>query len=377
MKRNIFHFAFVLLFLLGCSNLDNNGVTKNQELDITEKLLISSGDQQKLIEFYKLNINKNSEYKAKLVDLYLELDDLSSAQLYQNTYTSDELKKASYLLTQAKIAYKNKEYDLALMVLEKYKKQNGDMSEFYMLRGRIHAQMNLYSQAIDDFESGKKVGVSDREANNNIAFVKMMQKDFISARNILEKLYNDFPNDAKIESNYLLTLINLEQFDIAFAILKSKYSDQQAMQLLSALIQSINDNGSRKKINEDLNQCISTALESKDNSIDVLDDSIKKDEQKFNPIAMHAVDSNKKSIGIVYRIQLMATTEKNNISAVQMRNWHNEYGDVYLFSSGIWHKYSVGNFNSFKKAKEFLHTINVKDAFIVNNGLQHIKVAYD
>ncbi|MGF1818109.1 pilus assembly protein TadD, partial [Vibrio splendidus] len=72
--------VIMLVLISGCT-------TVNNQLDTKEQLLIGSGDSQKLIEFYKANIQSDSVYKVKLVNLYLDLKDIKSAELYRSTYS--------------------------------------------------------------------------------------------------------------------------------------------------------------------------------------------------------------------------------------------------------------------------------------------------
>ena len=86
-------FITVLFALLsGCT-------TVNNQLETKEQLLIGAGDSQKLIEFYKANIQSDPIYKVKLVNLYLDLKDIKSAELYRNTYSESNLDNPEYILS--------------------------------------------------------------------------------------------------------------------------------------------------------------------------------------------------------------------------------------------------------------------------------------
>ncbi len=101
MIRNFVLSVIVLVLFSGCS-------TVNNQLDTKEQLLLGSGDSQKLIEFYKANIQSEPEYKVKLVNLYLDLKDIKSAELYRSTYNDNDLDEPEYILTNARLYYQKR-----------------------------------------------------------------------------------------------------------------------------------------------------------------------------------------------------------------------------------------------------------------------------
>lgn len=56
----------IFSLMVGCSSISS-------ELQTKERLLLSSGENQQLVEFYKGNLAEVPSYKVKLVNLYLEM----------------------------------------------------------------------------------------------------------------------------------------------------------------------------------------------------------------------------------------------------------------------------------------------------------------
>lgn len=378
-KLSYFVFVFVfVLFLSGCTSVDSISEADSEELKIKESLLLTSGDQNKLIEFYKENLNLQSNYKVNLVNLYLEVGDLHSAELYLQTYTGSELEQPDFILTQAKIFYHKQQYNMAEKKLKSFRDKGGQLDEFYLLNGRILSALGQYPQAIKSFEDSRKFGVQDKDANNNIAVVEMMRKEFYSANRILENLYQQYPNDSKIVTNYLLTLVNIQRFDIALKILKRTYSDKQAMRLLNNLIDTVSSDRKEKNRGESLNLCIGQALDLIPNENIASKNRIAKDptpsdqELKSGKVITSKTDKKK-----IYRVQLIAATRNRDVTQSQLNRWQKQYGRVYLHSIDQWRKYSVGEFSSYSQAVAFLKKVDIDGAFIVNNGHLYSMVNYD
>lgn len=389
MIKSFFCILLVSFFLSGCSMIDS-GYNERQERKIKETLLVSAGNKNNIIEFYKKNLYVEPLYKVKLVELYLDMDDVSSAELYKNTYTNKELQLPEFIFSYAEILYKKKEYHLSKIELKRYVEKAGKDDKYYLLHGKILAQSGEYNKAIDDFEESRKVGVSDREASNNIAVVKMMQQDFSAANQILETLYRNYPIDVKVKSNYLLSLVHLKKFDIALEVLKTSHSEQQAVELLTALVGSADNSSSNLKRDRELRRCINAVLNpipsntqrkaSRPTESTVNDMSSHKKKGASDQGVYSVFDSrndldDKRMVrNKIYRIQVLAANTKSYVSKKYISNLQKQYGDVYLYSSGGWRKYSVGNFSSAKEAIAYLKHVNVKGAFIVNNGHLHTKV---
>lgn len=149
MKKLTLCALLITCALSGCSAV-------NTELETKEKLLVGSGNDQQLIEFYKANLKLEPIYKAKLVNLYLTQKDIKSAELYRNTYSESDLEQPEFILTNARLDYQKKNYVQALENLDLYLDEGGEEGQFHLLKGKILAQQKRFPEAIEQFEESRK-----------------------------------------------------------------------------------------------------------------------------------------------------------------------------------------------------------------------------
>ncbi|MFM2642916.1 CDC27 family protein [Vibrio chagasii] len=361
-------FITVLFALLsGCT-------TVNNQLETKEQLLIGAGDSQKLIEFYKANIQSDPIYKVKLVNLYLDLKDIKSAELYRNTYSESNLDDPEYILTNARIYYQKKNFERALEELNKYRDEGGTEYEYQLLTGKILAQQKQFVQAIEHFEESRKQGASDREAGNNIAVVKIMQADYLGATDILYDLYLSNPNDQRVSSNLILSSVKSQRPDIALEVLKHSNSDEQARKQLKALMRSISKSGGNKTVTQSTIEMEQQLIGSQANSggfVAPTSRVSKLDATKDFQASKHSVDGSvldprklKPNAKPIYRVQVLATYTA--IPSDFLNYLKTNYGSVYSYTHGLWKRYCIGDFNDLDEAKAFLNSINIKGAFVVD-----------
>lgn len=347
------------LIITGCTNNATNN-DSHQNIVMKESLLISANNELKLIEFYKNNIDIDPSYKVKLVNLYLDQKDIRSADLYINTYTTNELEQPSFILSKAKSLHYKKEYNLANRELDRYLTKGGSKEQYYLLSGKISSELGHYRQAIKAFEESKKVGVSDQIANNNIAVVEMMQTNFYAANTIFEKLYNDYPNDKKIKSNFLMVLVHMGRFNVALDILKKDYSNEKSVKLLTNMINSIKDPAYNIIHDETIDHY---ATDDENNNATT---------NETKPKIIEAV--NKQPNKRIFRVQILAISHKKNVPDKYIPSLQLQYGDVYSYTADNWKKYSIGHFDTYEEAKAFKNTVKINGVFIVNNGNKFLKV---
>ncbi|WCE32562.1 tetratricopeptide repeat protein [Vibrio sp. SCSIO 43137] len=372
--NKLFFLVLNLSVLSGCSVNNKNSNSFSDHMKIKEHLLVSADNKQKLVEFYKDNLRFEPDYKLKLVELYLEMNDVPSAELYRNTYTKAELELPEYIFTSAEILYRKKNFKLAEKELQRYRKNGGNLDKYYLLHGKALAQSGKYQQGIEAFKESRKAGASDKEVNNNIAVVYMMQQDFTAADQILQGLYRHFPDDNKVRSNYLITLVHLKKYDVALNILKRNHGEHKAVHLLAKLMGAIDGSSVEENQEHELNRCIGeilhpatdTALDSKEANIPVHSSS----SPERNRSSVKSVAAKK-----IYRIQVLVVNHKHDIDKSYLNLMREKYGDVYSHSVEHWRKYSIGKFSSFEEAKIYLQKVKVKGAFVVSNGHLYTKVS--
>ncbi|MHC6529216.1 tetratricopeptide repeat protein [Vibrio proteolyticus] len=355
----------------GCATVDT-------ELQTKEKLLIGSGDNQQLVEFYKSNLHSVPEYKVKLVNLYLDMKDVKSAELYRNTYDAGDLDEPEYILTIARLNYQKKRFDKAQEELEKYRDEGGEEYEYQLLSGKILAQQKRFDEAIKHFEESRKQGASDREAGNNIAVVKMMQAQYADATDILYDLYLASPGDARVRSNLILASVNAERPDIALEVLKHTNNEQQARKQLAALMSSVSKNKGQKSTMRVADTPVSTTSLQRDAAKGAATSYVAPTSKvsslatstQFQPsqssLDGSVLDPKKLKPGAppTYRIQVLATYTA--IPADYLNYLKSNYGTVYSYTHGLWKRYCVGDFNDLDQAKAFLESLDIKGAFVVD-----------
>jgi tight adherence protein D len=357
----------MLVLISGCT-------TVNNQLDTKEQLLIGSGDSQKLIEFYKANIQSDSVYKVKLVNLYLDLKDIKSAELYRSTYSESDLDDPEFILTNARIYYQKKNFEYALEELKNYRDEGGAEYEYQLLTGKILAQQKRFTEAIEHFEESRKQGASDREAGNNIAVVKIMQSDYLGATDILYDLYLSNPNDQRVSSNLILSSVKSQRPDIALEVLKHSNSDEQAHKQLSALMRSISKSKGKKAVTQSTIEMEQQLIGSQVNSggfVAPTSRVSKLDTTGEFQTSRHSVDGSvldprklKPGAKPIYRVQVLATYTA--IPSDFLNYLKTNYGSVYSYTHGLWKRYCIGDFNDLDEAKAFLNSIDIKGAFVVD-----------
>ncbi|PTO83484.1 tetratricopeptide repeat protein [Vibrio splendidus] len=359
--------VIMLVLISGCT-------TVNNQLDTKEQLLIGSGDSQKLIEFYKANIQSDSVYKVKLVNLYLDLKDIKSAELYRSTYSESDLDDPEFILTNARIYYQKKNFEYALEELKNYRDEGGAEYEYQLLTGKILAQQKRFTEAIEHFEESRKQGASDREAGNNIAVVKIMQSDYLGATDILYDLYLSNPNDQRVSSNLILSSVKSQRPDIALEVLKHSNSDEQAHKQLSALMRSISKSKGKKAVTQSAIEMEQQLIGSQVNSggfVAPTSRVSKLDTTGEFQTSRHSVDGSvldprklKPGAKPIYRVQVLATYTA--IPSDFLNYLKTNYGSVYSYTHGLWKRYCIGDFNDLDEAKAFLNSIDIKGAFVVD-----------
>lgn len=366
-------YKYVLLMVLllgGCASTNN-------ELDTKEDLLLRANDKTQLVEFYKSNLKENDEYKIKLVNLYIDLKDTSSAELYLNTFSESEKDEPEIILADAKIAYLKRNYARSELLLETYLKEGGDKYQHHILMGQIKAQQRQFGLAIDYFEQSRKLGASDREAKNSIAVVHLMQGRYQEAMVSLYDLYLDQPNDEKVRSNLILASVNANRPDIALDALREKYPEEEARGQLKKLMKSV-----KKKPTPLLDRTYSTPqqpvavnhqMKAEDNALykphSQLQSAVVAVDRAGNhqSVAGKVVfnpDSLKPKTPSIYRIQVLATYKA--ISSEYLNYLRDNYGTVYAYSHNLWKRYCIGEFDSVEEAKAYLDRIQIKGAFVVD-----------
>ncbi|EHH0711289.1 tetratricopeptide repeat protein [Vibrio vulnificus] len=358
----------IFSLMVGCSSISS-------ELQTKERLLLSSGENQQLVEFYKGNLAEVPSYKVKLVNLYLDMGDIKSAELYTNTYTAKDLDEPDYIYSLANLNYKKKRYVSALQESEKFLDEGGDEAAYHLLVGKIYAQRKEYETAIQHFEESRKSGASDREAGNNIAVVYLLQNRYVEATEILYDLYVAMPSDAKVRSNLIISSVQSSRPDIALEVLKHEKGEEEARKQLAALMKTVNKGKNKGKkavqpqvaqINKDTTRA--TVVQTAQVTPKAPEEAKKVEQAKpvdnVVPVSKLDVNNLKPKAPSLYRIQVLASYKA--VPNDYLNFLKANYGTVYSYTHGLWKRYCIGEFTDIEEAKAFLNSLNIKGAFVVD-----------
>ncbi|MGL4372352.1 MAG: tetratricopeptide repeat protein [Turicibacter sp.] len=339
------------LIILGCAS-----TVQNSDLEMIEKLLIASNNNDKLVEFYKKNLNINTCYRAKLVNIYLADGDLDSASQYAETYKDVDIVDVSLILARAKLHYAKGEQLLAETTLETYKDKSKADLEYYFLKGKLSASRRLFDEAVEHFEQSRRLGALDKDVKNNIAVIMIMQERFSEAVAILKSLYFLYPNDEKIEANLMIGLIRSGEYETALNVLSKKFNEKVAfasINRISALLEN--------KV-----MAVGSDIESKGYT---KNSNVNESLKKTTEVSQFSEDMSFNQNVNLYRIQILAT--KRKIDKIYFYKLRDKYGPVYIRNVDGLDKISIGEFNSKRDAVKFLKEVDVPGAFLVSDGLMY------
>ncbi len=182
-----------------------------------EKILQSSGNTQKLIEFYKQQLAKDEqqETRIKLVTCYEKVGDYSSAVFYLKPLLQGQEQAPFDIALLAGKAYLNKQdFALADKYLKQAHQQQPMEAKVMNLLGVSASYQGNLSEAQLWFSKARASMGDDRTVKNNLAIVALLQGDYLTARRLLESLAADGGKSSKkVTAN--LALVYAKQGDKA------------------------------------------------------------------------------------------------------------------------------------------------------------------
>ncbi|OLQ81643.1 hypothetical protein BIT28_04480 [Photobacterium proteolyticum] len=334
--------------------------TKNQvdELATKEKIILSSGKKEAIVEFYKRHLWSNDDYKIKLVNTYLELNDVKSAELYASLFVDSDMDKPGYRLTMADLSYQKGDLVSSEEHLSSYLKNGGEKSHYYILLGKIRANQKKYVEALSSFKEARKHGATDQEVANNTAVVRLLSSDYQGAINDLHPYFLAAPENNKIRSNLLLAALHAGNNDVALEVLKYTYPEDEATNRLSGLLVELDKNKND----------VSTA----DNKIGKTDKRIEinKNTPVNNNILINenvkntAHQTDKKTPNAKNRYCVQVTAWERPLPNEYIKSLKGKYGSLFVHYDGELFRYCVGTSSTFTKAKTVLNQVEEKGAFI-------------
>ncbi|MZI96018.1 tetratricopeptide repeat protein [Vibrio sp. CAIM 722] len=231
---NLLLFIFGLSLLSGCTNKPSIEFSDQTN----EKILQSSGNTQKLIEFYKKQLTKQerSDTRLKLVSTYESTGDFSSALFYLKPILNQKQDLEVKVELLAGRAYLNlHQFSQAEIFLSDANKRKPADAEVMNLLGVLSCYQGKLSQAQIWFSKARASMGNDQTIKNNLALVFLLQGDYITARRLLESLVvNDELDNKKVTAN--LAVVYAKQGDKqAFSQLTKSLSKEQSNALYMQL----------------------------------------------------------------------------------------------------------------------------------------------
>lgn len=180
-----------VLLLLSCL-LSACANTSSQFSDQTnEKILQSSSNYPKLVEFYKNKlIDKESpDYRIKLIKTYERVGDYSSAIFYLQPLLAKSNTINFEINMLAGKAYLNQsDYPKAQLYLATAHQQQPNDANVLNLLGVLSSYQGNLAGAKNWFIAARNAMGDDRTVKNNLALVALLQGDYNNARELFESL---------------------------------------------------------------------------------------------------------------------------------------------------------------------------------------------
>ncbi|USD38919.1 lipopolysaccharide assembly protein LapB [Ferrimonas sp. SCSIO 43195] len=366
--HNVVTGLFLALILAGCASRP-----VEDSLATREALLLASGNQVGLVAHYKANLNQRPEYKQRLISLYLDQQDLRSAQLYTTLLSEQERRQPQVRLALARIQCLQQRWSQCESQLQQYRQAGGDSVQTLLLLGRASAAQQQFEQAIDQFEEARRLGASDLQVQNNQAVVYLMQQRPQQALALLQPLYLSHPEDGGIRANLIVAAIQAQRPLLALEVLRHRDDEQQAKRQLQALMAGVLPADSQPVLWR--KSPPSPASSSPGATAPAPPPS-----QPFEPAprpqsgegpAACAVPAD----GQDKRFCVQVTSWDRPLSRGMRRDFIQRYGSLFEQQVQARYRYCVGDFDTVGEASEFLAQVREPRAFVVTQSSCHQQVA--
>ncbi|MBX4133812.1 tetratricopeptide repeat protein [Frischella sp. Ac48] len=212
--KYLFIFA-ILVIMTGCQNSSfNRDLAEDQKIYILETTKNYGG----LIEIYKTQLKHSDSEKTryKLAQAYYLSMDYDSAERVLNpiiakTKNDNVLVLYGRVLSEIKIP----RYREAIKYLEQALQFNPKNGEAYNLKGIVEVKLGQYDAARYSFNKSRELFYDENKVLNNLATLSIMDKDYLTAYNYLNILYNKGYRNKTVLHNLLFTLVKLDKLTIA------------------------------------------------------------------------------------------------------------------------------------------------------------------
>ncbi|TKB48926.1 hypothetical protein FCL40_09810 [Ferrimonas sediminicola] len=387
--------AVLALILAGCASQP-----VDDPLDTRETLLKAANNQPGLVAHYKANLQSKPQYKLALINVYLDQGDIRSAELYTSLLTETEMTQPPVKLALARIQCQQQHWLECQQALDGYRQAGGDTVQYLLQQGRASAGQGRHEEAIAQFEEARRLGADDLLVKNNQAVVRMMQKRYADALQLLYPLYLVNPADKGIQANLILAAIQADRPEVALDVLRRQYDEAQARRRLEALV-----GGIRPKQQDEVLWMEEQALSDAKARLGREPQTESGFAPEPKPVAGPAAQSrpemdksqpagNPPSTAPAVAAppagqpgQCVVTPAEEKRFCVQVTSWerplsrrlrqdfNERYGSLFEHLSGGRYRYCVGEFDSLAGARAFLTEVSEAGAYVVFKTNCHKRVA--
>lgn len=212
--KYLFIFA-ILVIMTGCQNSSfNRDLAEDQKIYILETTKNYGG----LIEIYKTQLRHSDSEKTryKLAQAYYLSMDYDSAERVLNPIIA-KTKNDNILVLYGRVLSEIKvpRYKEAIRYLEQALQFNPKNGEAYNLKGIVEVKLGQYDAARYSFNKSRELFYDENKVLNNLATLSIMDKDYLTAYNFLNILYNKGYRNKTVLHNLLFTLVKLDKLTIA------------------------------------------------------------------------------------------------------------------------------------------------------------------
>ncbi|CAM3036182.1 tetratricopeptide repeat protein [Vibrio rarus] len=247
----------ICVLLVGCASQPTN---EQKAFATSEKIYMVSHNYKKLIDLYKNELKKdpnNTQLQTKLVQTYLNFNDINSARYYLNELIKKQSKpNPNIYYLDGLVYYQASDFISAKESLEKaleinkYQGESSHLTEdisgdIYNLKGIVEASQGDLKSAKADFIQAKHYMYDDVKIANNLAVIDMLNDDYQSAYDRLMLFYLDSDADDQLKANLAISMAKLNKYEELKQLFSKKYDEQKIFELYQYLQQlqsnSIND----------------------------------------------------------------------------------------------------------------------------------------
>ncbi|EGU48902.1 putative secretion system protein [Vibrio ichthyoenteri ATCC 700023] len=229
----------MVFFLQGCMSTPGS-IEKQANLasfSAKESVLEKTGDQTKLIRYYKEHLKQDEDERVrlKLVEAYLQGQDLDSADFYFDTLSNNAQFSPQGLYLNAQIEFAKGNMDETIAAGLEALEARENYPEVENLLGMAYASQGDINNAWRYFYLARKHFFDDVIIKNNLAVIDLLLEDYGLAISRLEPIYQSGNYDAKIVSNLALAYAKSGKFEQFKALFSNRYTAQEIEDLFIGL----------------------------------------------------------------------------------------------------------------------------------------------